>query len=308
VTRRLVRDLGVSLFVLAAVSTAFAVCDPATQPDASDIAAARAAVAANCDCAAAATHGAYVSCAAHQATLTLVDKSCARFVERCASKSTCGKPGFVTCCRTSKSGTTSCSLKSSAEKCRAPKGGGACTGVFASCRDACASGGCATPTTTTLPACSGSTFPTCGGTCPAGMACQGNSIDNACECFPDGAQACADSLYPICNGTCPAGEQCGLLSLLGGCGCVLAGTTPCGETGGMCGTGACPTGQSCGLISTPSLTYCTCAPTGSPVAPEESPAGRDRRAASHRGSACARRDRVVADGAGAAVACYWPCP
>ena len=90
----------------------------------------------------------------------------------------------------------------------------------------------------------------------------GNPVDNACECFPDGTQACGDSLYPICNGTCAAGEQCGLLSILGGCGCVPAGTTPCGETGGMCGVGSCPAGQSCGILSTPSLTYCTCAPTG----------------------------------------------
>jgi hypothetical protein len=38
-------------------------------------------------------------------------------VKRCAAKSTCGKPGFVTCCITSPRGTTKCKLKSSEQKC-----------------------------------------------------------------------------------------------------------------------------------------------------------------------------------------------
>src|SRR3989475_4094706 len=81
-----------------------AACDPSTDPDQSDIANARAAVAANCDCAGATTHGAYVSCAAQQANAVLVNKSCRQSVTKCASRSTCGKPGFVTCCRTRASG------------------------------------------------------------------------------------------------------------------------------------------------------------------------------------------------------------
>src|SRR5881628_406531 len=88
-----------------------AACDPSTDPDKSDIANARAAVAANCDCAGATTHGAYVSCAAQQANATLQNPSCRGAVERCAAKSTCGKPGFVTCCRTSASGRKRCSIK-----------------------------------------------------------------------------------------------------------------------------------------------------------------------------------------------------
>ena len=117
-------------------------CDP-SGADAADVAAARAAVALNCDCAGAANHGAYVSCAAGQAKLTLVNPSCKGAVVKCAAKSTCGKPNFVTCCRTKASGATKCSTKSSASKCVPPSGGSACVGNFASCCDACTSTGCA---------------------------------------------------------------------------------------------------------------------------------------------------------------------
>jgi hypothetical protein len=120
----------VGLFVLW-VAAAHAKCDPTTDPDESDIANARAAIAANCSCTGAANHGAYVGCAAQQANAVLVNKSCAGFVRKCASKSTCGKAGFVTCCRTV-NGKTTCSTKKSG-KCVAPHGGSACVGLFESC-------------------------------------------------------------------------------------------------------------------------------------------------------------------------------
>src|SRR5262245_21169333 len=91
-------------------------CDPTTDPDRSDIAQARAAVAAHCDCGTL-THAAYVRCADTQAQLALANPSCAKAVKRCASKSTCGRPGFVTCCRTTSAGRTSCSIKSGSAKC-----------------------------------------------------------------------------------------------------------------------------------------------------------------------------------------------
>lgn len=117
-------------------------CD-AQGADAVDVAAARAAVALNCDCTGSANHGAYVSCASQQAQLVLVNKSCKGAVVKCAAKSTCGKAGFVTCCRTKSNGSTKCSTKSGATKCVAPKGGSACVGSHPSCCDACTSGGCA---------------------------------------------------------------------------------------------------------------------------------------------------------------------
>jgi hypothetical protein len=133
----------VSLLVSSAPSYAGR-CDP-TGADAGDIAAAREAIAANCDCATAENHGAYVSCVAAQVKATVGNPSCRGGLKKCAARSTCGKPGFVTCCRTKASGRTKCSTKSSADRCTAPRGGSACVGNFASCCDACTDGGCASP-------------------------------------------------------------------------------------------------------------------------------------------------------------------
>jgi hypothetical protein len=127
--------------VVLATPRAYAKCD-ATGADAGDIATARAAVAANCDCAGATNHGQYVKCATEQAKMTLVNQSCHGAVVKCAAKSTCGKPGFVTCCRTTSKGTTKCSTKSGADRCKPPKGGAACASTFASCCDACSATGC----------------------------------------------------------------------------------------------------------------------------------------------------------------------
>ena len=137
------------VFVLATSRQALAKCDPTTEPDATDVANARAAVAANCDCAGAANHGDYVSCAAEQANANLQNNSCRGLVKKCAAKSTCGKPGFVTCCVT-KNDKTKCKTKSSEEGCVAPPNGTACVGHYTSCCDACSNGMC-TPTTTIAP-------------------------------------------------------------------------------------------------------------------------------------------------------------
>src|SRR6516164_9377432 len=98
-----------------------ATCDPSVEPDRSDVANARAAVS-TCDCAGATSHRDYVRCATDEAAATLKNKGCTGVVKRCASKSTCGKPGYVACCRTPRSGTTSCALKRSAARCVAPNG------------------------------------------------------------------------------------------------------------------------------------------------------------------------------------------
>ena len=136
----LVTVIAFSLLALTVQHSA-AKCDP-TGADAADVAAARAAVA-TCDCAGAANHGTFVKCAAAKAKATLMNQSCKGFVVSCAARSTCGKPGFVTCCRTTAAGATKCSTKSSATSCKAPTGGTACVGSFASCCDACTTGGCA---------------------------------------------------------------------------------------------------------------------------------------------------------------------
>ena len=142
----------VPIALLALVTNAVpgrAACNPTTDPDKTDIANARAAVAANCDCTGASTRSAYVRCAVQQANAVLANKRCAASVKRCASHSVCGKPNAVTCCLTTAVGTT-CKVEKDATRCAAKHGSaGSCT----SCCDTCPSpsGGptCPAPTTTT---------------------------------------------------------------------------------------------------------------------------------------------------------------
>jgi len=56
-----------------------------------------------CDDPALTNHGRYVRCVAHAVNALrkaeCLDKGARRSLKRCAARSTCGKPGFVTCCR-----------------------------------------------------------------------------------------------------------------------------------------------------------------------------------------------------------------
>jgi hypothetical protein len=137
------------LAIALSAASVWAACDPTAEPDRSDIAAVRAAVTANCDCASMATHGAYVRCASDQIDAVLVNRDCRRHVKPCVSRSTCGRPGAVTCCR-EKAGRTKCKIARSAAACES-KGGTA--GTCSSCCDACPAPGagesCPAPTTTT---------------------------------------------------------------------------------------------------------------------------------------------------------------
>ena len=124
--------------------------------DAAAVAFARGEVATTCQCDGFANHGQYVKCAAGVAKLLAdagtLPKNCKGSVVMCAARSTCGKPGFVTCCRTDKLGKTRCSTKKDADKCTAPKGGTACVSLLSSCCDACGTGSCAPAPTPTPPA------------------------------------------------------------------------------------------------------------------------------------------------------------
>ena len=94
-------------------------------------------------CTTASNHGQYVSCISHEAKAdTTLPSSCHGAVVKCAAKSTCGKSGFVTCCRTNSAGVTKCSTKSSGTACTPPKLGTACVGTHPSCCDACTATGC----------------------------------------------------------------------------------------------------------------------------------------------------------------------
>ena len=119
-------------------------------PDESASATVQASVDSQCNCSTATNHGAYVRCAARVAKATVkggaLPKACQRAAKVCAARSTCGRPGFVTCCRTTARGATKCSIKQSAAACKPPKGGKACVGQRPSCCDACSGAGCASPT------------------------------------------------------------------------------------------------------------------------------------------------------------------
>src|SRR5262249_26319194 len=132
------RCLALPVALLALVMSAevgHAKCDPATEPDRSDVANARAAIAPDCNCEGAFSHGSFVRCAVPRAISALVNKSCASTVKKCLHRSTCGKPLAVTCCRPTSKG-TKCTIKKDAAHCTAKQGiVGACT----SCCDACAS-------------------------------------------------------------------------------------------------------------------------------------------------------------------------
>src|SRR5262245_20558251 len=119
--------------------------------DTAGVLAARAAAEAACaaegkGCDNASSHGQYVSCFAQQVNAnTSLPKECRGQAKKCAAKSTCGKAGFVTCCRTKTRGdgttATKCSIKRDADHCTAPKNGSACAGTESSCCDACLEGG-----------------------------------------------------------------------------------------------------------------------------------------------------------------------
>jgi hypothetical protein len=159
--------LGCGLMLTTATGARAAKCDP-TGADAASIAAARAAIDQACDCEGARNHGQYVRCAAAVLKAEVgagnLPKSCKGAVQRCAARSTCGKAGFVTCCRTNAKGKTSCSIKSSMARCTAPRGGSACVGNFSSCCEACDGDGCVPvePTPTPEPTATPEPTPTAG--------------------------------------------------------------------------------------------------------------------------------------------------
>src|SRR2546425_11081015 len=152
--------LGVSLLLVSA-PVAFANC-ATDDPDGSKTLAARQQVATDCPCdhgsPPTVNHGQYVKCAANVASTrsgldpadpNFLPKTCKGAVTKCAAHSTCGKPGFVTCCITTAKG-TKCKTKKDAMHCTDKQG---VVGSCDSCCDACPAPGsgpsCPAPTTTT---------------------------------------------------------------------------------------------------------------------------------------------------------------
>src|SRR5262249_46287138 len=128
-------------------TTLLTVLPPSACPDAQAAAAIEAAIEAQCNCVGAANHGAFVRCATRLAKAAVkartLPKQCKGAVKRCAARSVCGKPGFVTCCRTTAKGPTTCSTKGRGGRCEPPRPGRACVGSRPGGCAACVAGGCA---------------------------------------------------------------------------------------------------------------------------------------------------------------------
>ena len=95
VTRALLLSAVVGLIAAPATNVAAACSDPAAA------AMVRTQIATSCPCTSATNHGQYVKCVnlqVRQAIANGLPKNCHGAVTRCAARSTCGKPGFVTCC------------------------------------------------------------------------------------------------------------------------------------------------------------------------------------------------------------------
>jgi hypothetical protein len=115
--------------------------------DAQATAAARAKAESECNCAGATSNRDYAQCAAtvadREAAAGRLPDQCRTEVKRCSTNSTCGRPGWVSCCRTNRRGLTRCRPKRSAVRCHPPHEGSSCFSSKPSCCDACVGTGCA---------------------------------------------------------------------------------------------------------------------------------------------------------------------
>lgn len=220
-----------------------AACDP-TGADAAAVTTARSAVESSCDCATAATHKEHVACSRAVLKNRIQDghlpRSCFGTLQRRAARSTCGRPGAVTCCETRANGVTHGRIRAAADACRAPRGGSACVGSYPSAHDACDADGCA---------------PLCGN----GIVERSEACDGQVFCDP----SCEFELT-VCCGSVPAG-QAGLcadatietyqqLCLQNGLGGTRYGGTP-GATCDPETAESCPTGEICEGTCRPSATF-----------------------------------------------------
>src|SRR5262249_35730062 len=178
-----------------------AVCtDPGTA-----IAAARAQIDTDCDCAGALTHGTYVHCAAgvlkQRVAAHTLSPSCMADVRRCASRSTCGRPGRVACCISHGGAPARCTIRKPSS---CTEG---CAASATSCCDACSGTGCAPPSTTST---TSTTIPSfCGnGIIDPGEMCDGESFCTSTCGIPLEA-CCALPGSDMCTVGCtPIGMSC----------------------------------------------------------------------------------------------------
>jgi len=141
--------MGALLGVVLAAGPGWAQCT--TAEDLAAVAATRARVAQQCDCANAVTDGQYKKCALGVAntdvTNLVLPRKCRKVVIKCAARSICGRPiGYHPCCRTNRLGKTRCKIMPPG-LCKSGPGGSHCFSLTKiSCCDACEGPGlCASP-------------------------------------------------------------------------------------------------------------------------------------------------------------------
>jgi hypothetical protein len=274
--------LGLGL-LLAAPDRAAAACT--ADPLAADVRAARAEIAARCDCAGATSRRDFVRCAVGVARerrdAGLLDRAGFGAVRRCAKRSMCGRFGAVTCCietpRRSR-----CTVKRRADRCRSVGDRIATVLGAESCCDAGAGSTTTTTSTTTstvattlpeIPCSGGDAYPTCDGTCPAGLACRRASVFDDfrldCACLPASATACDDAAFPQCGGVCAGGRSCRPVTFIDADGGTTTQTCQCSEPAGVCapaigqcgGGLGCSNGGVCTLFSIGGSGLCNCVTT-----------------------------------------------
>lgn len=111
------------------------------------VAAARAAVQQECDCAGSTDARSWRVCVRDSLAGTAgegLSTGCARLVRRLEARSTCGRPDHVVCCRTNAGGLTKGALRRTG-KCSPPRGGSACESPLPYLADGCTSDGCVLP-------------------------------------------------------------------------------------------------------------------------------------------------------------------
>ncbi len=152
------RSLGLLVSLMLVTAVPAGAKPPVRGCDAAALAAAQALVLAACPCDTATTHGQFVSCAAHVLIEKIHDgtmaRTCRQLLHRAATRSICGKPGFVTCCRAHGPMVGLCAIRHDRASCEAS---GGCMGATASCVDACARP-CGSPSGAFLAAPAGALF------------------------------------------------------------------------------------------------------------------------------------------------------
>jgi hypothetical protein len=226
--------LAIAILGSVATHALAASCDP-TGADAAAVSGARAAVHAACDCEGADRASTWRRCVRDTLRPLLastLSSACERHVRRLEQRSTCGRPDRSVCCRTSRLGATTASLRR-AGACRAPVGGSACESARPYQDEACLPGGCVPPPTVCGngvveigETCDPPNGTTCGSTCAlcpgwpgcAAPVCGNGIVEVPEECEPPGTTTCrpnctacppGECAAPVCgNGRVETGESC----------------------------------------------------------------------------------------------------